>query len=126
VLQQGSKLMVYAWYQVNKEYISTVLCINKDIPDAHCEGHCVLTKKLQQAESQESKNLPALLKQKIELNYIQASFQAIVNSLSPRLLLNISFGFADHLMVALFLDEIFDPPKVSFFYNTHFLLSFTQ
>ncbi|WP_193364332.1 hypothetical protein [Myroides injenensis] len=40
-------------YAVNYEYISTVLCVNKDIPEMHCNGQCYLMKQLAQAVKEE-------------------------------------------------------------------------
>ncbi len=44
------QLGVFGWYQVNKGYISQVLCENRNMPEMHCDGKCVLAQKLKQAE----------------------------------------------------------------------------
>src|SRR5687767_3279293 len=51
----------YLNYQVNYEYISTVLCENKDKPDMQCEGKCHLNKELKKAAEEESNNKEAIL-----------------------------------------------------------------
>src|SRR5690606_1912573 len=44
-----SKLFVYASFELNKRYIATELCENRDNPVMQCEGQCYLSKKLAQA-----------------------------------------------------------------------------
>jgi len=48
----SSPISVYLSYQLNKEYIATELCENKDRPELACNGQCVLMKKLQQINRQ--------------------------------------------------------------------------
>jgi hypothetical protein len=40
---------------MNERYISTVLCENKNRPEMHCNGRCILAKKLKLAEDNEQK-----------------------------------------------------------------------
>jgi uncharacterized protein YjhX (UPF0386 family) len=54
-----------AYYQINKEYITRVLCENRDKPELHCNGHCDLAKRLKaqqekqdQQTSDKVQNLP--------------------------------------------------------------------
>lgn len=39
----------YLEYAINKDFIATVLCINKDKPELKCNGKCHLTKQLKKA-----------------------------------------------------------------------------
>lgn len=48
-----TRLFVYAGYQLNQKYIASTLCENKSRPWMHCNGHCYLMKKVQQAEQKE-------------------------------------------------------------------------
>lgn len=41
-------------YQLRKDFISRVLCINKQKPQLNCNGKCYLAKRLQAAEDQEN------------------------------------------------------------------------
>jgi len=56
LLQSFSKWVIMADYEINKEYISKNLCINKKRPKLHCNGKCQLMKKLAEEEKQ---NAPA-------------------------------------------------------------------
>ena len=40
-------------YAINYDYISKVLCINKDKPEMRCKGTCQLMQKLQQQEDED-------------------------------------------------------------------------
>ncbi|WP_221452907.1 hypothetical protein [Pedobacter cryoconitis] len=40
---------------MNERYISSVLCENKNRTEMHCNGRCILVKKLKQAEENEQR-----------------------------------------------------------------------
>jgi len=42
--------LAYLDYELRKDYISEVLCINRDIPESNCQGKCYLKKQLAQAD----------------------------------------------------------------------------
>ena len=72
------KLGLVTYFEMNREYIATVLCINKKEPAKHCNGQCYLKKNLKKADTKE--NTPVNpVREKIEL-------QAFVIE-------NFSFGF---------------------------------
>ncbi len=48
-------LAIVGWYVTNKTYVATVLCENRDKPQLHCDGKCVLSQKLKKAGDQEKK-----------------------------------------------------------------------
>lgn len=50
-----SRLLIYAEFEANLDYISKTLCVNKNKPWMHCNGKCYLMKKVQQAEENEKK-----------------------------------------------------------------------
>lgn len=37
-------------FELNREYIAAELCVNRDVPESGCNGHCYLMKKLKQAQ----------------------------------------------------------------------------
>lgn len=43
---------VYLDFKLNQEYISKVLCINRDEPQLQCNGKCVLMQKMKEAHDQ--------------------------------------------------------------------------
>ena len=49
--------MIVVHYEINKKEITEKYCVNKDKPQLHCCGKCLLKKKL--AEQEEQKKSPA-------------------------------------------------------------------
>ena len=45
--------IVYLDYELRKDYIKKVLCVNKNRPELHCDGKCYLAKRLAAAQKQE-------------------------------------------------------------------------
>lgn len=48
-----SRLFIYAGFAVNKKFIASTLCENRDKPQLHCNGKCYLMKKIKLAEEKE-------------------------------------------------------------------------
>lgn len=49
--QFAAKMGIVVWYEANKDYVSDVLCINKDAPEKKCNGKCYLKKQLDKVEN---------------------------------------------------------------------------
>ena len=49
-----SKGMIWLGYELNKEFISKNLCINKLKPKLHCKGSCQLMKKIAEEEREDA------------------------------------------------------------------------
>lgn len=48
-----SRLFIYAGFELNRNYIASKLCENRDKPWLHCNGHCYFMKKIRQAQEKE-------------------------------------------------------------------------
>jgi len=48
-----SRFFIYAGFELNRNYIATKLCENRDKPWMHCNGKCYFMKKIKQAEEKE-------------------------------------------------------------------------
>ncbi len=108
LLQAFSKLSIIATYELNKDFISKVLCINKQEPASQCEGKCYLTKKLEQAEKHE--HLPSGdIKLKVEILFIQhiANFHFVGLPLETT-----AASFYPQLPYTSPLISVFTPPKI--------------
>ena len=55
-VQTFHKAIIVIDFYRNQEYIAKNLCENRFRPQLHCDGHCLLAKKLQQAEKKEQRN----------------------------------------------------------------------
>ncbi|QHT67698.1 hypothetical protein GXP67_14195 [Rhodocytophaga rosea] len=53
LMQSFSRLSIIAGYELNKDIIARVLCINKAEPENTCQGKCYLAKQLKQADKHE-------------------------------------------------------------------------
>jgi len=47
-------LIIYAHFQVNRDYIAKHLCINRDLSELQCYGTCYLNKTIQESKEQEA------------------------------------------------------------------------
>ena len=70
-----SYFFVYAGFELNKKYIATTLCENRDKPLLHCEGKCYFMKKINQAGEKEKSN-----ERQAQKNLFQEIFYATVTS----------------------------------------------
>jgi hypothetical protein len=97
-------------YVVNYEYISKVLCVNKDKPMLHCNGKCQLMKELAKA----SENEKPISDKKIAAQEFEVLFLENIKSfgVKPRFyfittLINDSYSnFYSHLISC----SVFHPP----------------
>ena len=53
-LQTISLLVIESEFNLNKSYIASVLCENRDKPMTHCDGKCFLKKELNHQQEKES------------------------------------------------------------------------
>ena len=102
-----TRLVCYAGYELNKDYISKVLCENKAKPILQCKGKCYLSKKIKQAEEQDQKQGSSVSK---------INQQALLNSyLRFRCYTFQTDEYEAHSLANYFFKSayaIFQPPKV--------------
>jgi hypothetical protein len=66
-VQSFYKLGVVTYFQINREFIAEVLCINKEKPATTCHGQCFLKKKLNFTDQATERSAPAPVgKEKVE------------------------------------------------------------
>ena len=76
---------VFVWFESNRSYIAKELCENRARPQMHCNGQCVLMKKLKALEEKSSdKSLPQNVKYETFLCVMQ-DWLVMPESLSIRL-----------------------------------------
>ncbi|TDE17284.1 hypothetical protein [Dyadobacter psychrotolerans] len=56
ILPTFSQWGTIAYYQINKEYITRILCKNRDKPQLECNGRCYLAKMLKEQQEKEDQN----------------------------------------------------------------------
>ena len=84
LLQNFSKVIIYADFKINQDYIAKNLCVKKDIPDNSCKGSCHLKKQLDEEEKKEEAPPVRNLKEvkEFQLFYQQRSPFEFINFLS--------------------------------------------
>ena len=96
-------------YVINYDYISKVLCINKDKPELNCNGKCQLMMKLEKQQKDDFKSL------RISMEEYPIGFVSILNiDLEDKLLFikeKESFLYKKNYYY-LFNKEVFHPPIV--------------
>jgi hypothetical protein len=102
-----SRVYMYAAYELNKSYIASTLCENRDKPQLHCNGKCFFMKKVKQAAEKEKRN-----ERESQKNLIQEAFvnRAVTIRFSSQLLQVFN---APELPIVLPLHSasIFQPPR---------------
>lgn len=98
----------YINYSINYEFISTVLCENKNKPDMECKGKCQLNKDIRKKAEEESKKQPTLQNTQAEEIPSEKSYYSI----PPFYLLKeISFSSFSEQCLSTTLNHITPPPK---------------
>lgn len=69
-----SRMAVFAGFELNRDYIASNLCENRDKAWMNCEGKCYLSKKLKQVEEKESKQEREVQKQLMQDSFMPESF----------------------------------------------------
>ena len=67
LLPLAGKVWVFADFYCHRAYIAKNLCENRNRPEMHCNGHCVLMLRLKKQEKRESRPLSESLKKGTEL-----------------------------------------------------------
>jgi hypothetical protein len=70
LLQSFSKLWIIYSFQINQDYIASMLCINRDKPEKACNGQCVLMQRIMAQEEQQKRDCSALLKSHQEALFV--------------------------------------------------------
>jgi phosphoribosylformylglycinamidine (FGAM) synthase-like amidotransferase family enzyme len=94
---------------VNKEYIATHLCENKNKPMLHCNGKCHLQKQLAAAEKKEKSPFSQNTKDKFELQYFSENTVSVKTLFAEETKANSVYSFS---IPNTSLKSIFHPPPV--------------
>lgn len=70
MLPSFGNLFIYTQFKINQDEIARTICVQKEIKDNTCMGHCALKKSLKQFDDNEKK-MDNFLKEKAEIVYIQ-------------------------------------------------------
>ena len=93
--QSFSHWFVVLAFNINRDYIAKNLCENRYRPKMHCNGNCVLMKKLKEKEKSEE-NQPAA---KAEINIIVLSSKTYFANTLPPVQVQTKTVFPESLLV---------------------------
>ena len=103
-----NRFFIFAGFELNKNYIATTLCENRDMPEMNCEGQCYLSKKIKQAQEKEKKNSQELKKNSFQEALLTEKV-ILVNPFYEYLSYSIT---ETHINLPVKSTSIFHPPKV--------------
>ncbi|POY38393.1 hypothetical protein C3K47_03060 [Solitalea longa] len=110
LLQTFSSLVIVSGYEVNKSFISTYLCENKNKPKLHCNGQCYLMKALKKEAAEQEQKANNSLREKFEINLFEHSVvQNFIDSTYIELTQQRFFLQKETCTVSL---SIYQPPQV--------------
>eukprot|EP01037_Dinobryon_pediforme_P014796 gene14796-14928_t len=106
-----STALVYVEFKINQTYISNHLCINRNKPWMHCNGHCYFMLKIKQAEEHDRKQNAKDTLAKMEVSFCQEPFRiAFIEPISlaskKSIFLHNGFQYGSS-----FIENIFKPPR---------------
>lgn len=70
MLPSFGNIIIYAKFKINQDEISKTICVQRKAANNSCNGRCELRKSLKQFDDNEKK-MDNLLKEKVELVYVQ-------------------------------------------------------
>jgi hypothetical protein len=107
-LQCFSNFLIVIGFYANQKYIAATICENRYKPMLHCNGKCILAKKLRQEEkknSQDPERKPDIKNEIISSRSFFASHPFVPTSISYKLIPRVADLPTDHYT------EIFHPPS---------------
>ncbi|GAB3249115.1 hypothetical protein GCM10027347_05960 [Larkinella harenae] len=111
LLPTFSRWGTIAYFQVNKEYITRVLCENRTRPELHCDGHCYLARQLRaQQEKQDQQTAEEVQNTPIIQLYSQPLVQFDFAE-TPAVLPNRALFYYQLLTYSAPLADLLHPPR---------------
>lgn len=103
------KMWIITDFEINREYIARVLCINRDKPEMGCNGKCHLKEQLQKTENPREEKSPTAVNDNRDQIYYP-SFVSILKEPNHQNKTAIP-GYISNLNPSIFIYSIFRPPK---------------
>ena len=113
MLQIGANVSKLAWYELNKDYITELFCVNKDKPELKCHGKCHLKK---QVESQDKERDIAIeISEIVWISFVPDESTPLFTEeqTQPRF----SYPNSERVDYDSHLAGVFHPPQYSFCYS---------
>ncbi len=102
-----SRMLIYAGFELNRNYIASTLCENRERPWLHCDGKCYLAKKMKQVEEKEKNEERQTQKNLIQDSFLPVSFPVVFTT---RLLRVIEIPYNEPVITG-YPSIIYQPPR---------------
>jgi hypothetical protein len=106
--------LIFADYELRKDFIIKNYCVNKNRPEMHCDGKCYLAKQLEKAEQEDQKQATGNFISKLlsfESEFKTNYFANFFAKKSLRIKENPNFQYAESFSM-LHTFSFFHPPQV--------------
>ncbi|QXV66618.1 hypothetical protein INP83_05930 [Mucilaginibacter sp. 21P] len=104
-----SRFFIYAGFELNRNYIATKLCENRNKPQLHCNGKCYFMKKLKQAEENKSTE-----ERQAQKNLFQEAFYNQANKVTfYNVLLSVTKVPNHRIALPQQIRDIYQPPRLA-------------
>jgi hypothetical protein len=113
MLPNLTKIGILIDFKINRDFIATVLCINKEKPLTMCNGKCYLSEQLKKAEEQEEQQAPTSKKERLEVVYYFIKNPLASLFLSDRYSRKLNHAYKSEFYRSSFAADIFRPPKLN-------------
>jgi len=105
-----SQWLLIACFDINETYIAKELCVNKNNPSSHCNGHCYLNKELNN-EERSTNPLTNSAKEKFEIQLFCIDASNIINVVSSSV--TATHPYLQNFAAQEFLHNTFHPPSMA-------------
>ena len=113
MLPNLTKIGILIDFNINRDFIAAVLCINKEKPMTMCNGKCYLSEQLKKAEEQEEQQAPTSKKERLEIVCFFIKNPPGFLFLSDRYSRKINHAYKDEFYRSSFAADVFRPPKLN-------------
>lgn len=97
-------------YALNYEYISEILCINKENTEMNCDGKCYLTKELNKQSEENKTNATLINLEEYPIGFIHIISLEEEQLIKERTTKNTEYCKNYHLLIS---KNFFRPPKIA-------------
>ncbi|OWK68821.1 hypothetical protein [Pedobacter sp. AJM] len=106
-----SGLFVYAGYEMNRDYITSNLCINRNKPQMHCQGKCYLMRKVKEAEQNENNKSAKTALDQLSISFCQNTHTPVFNAVQIPDDEEEAYPQYSYCYSSQYINNIFRPPK---------------
>lgn len=106
------KMGILIDFKINQDFISEVLCINKEKTAKTCKGSCYLSEQIKRTQEQEDKQIPHNNKERLQVVYFQSKTIFNFFGLSDKSITTFGSAYQDGFFASSFITDIFHPPKL--------------